>query len=79
MPPKKKTHQMPEALAKNTVLTDLLKQKWIIGTSIGKGGFGEIYSAASGDTASSKESDYSFAVKIVSCPSLKKILMLTNC
>lgn len=65
MPPKKKAHQLPDPLSKNTILTDLLKQKWIIGTSIGKGGFGEIYSAAAGDTAPSKETDYCYAVKIV--------------
>lgn len=36
-------YEMPEPIPKGEVLTDIGKQRWIIGTSIGVGGFGEIY------------------------------------
>ncbi|XP_014218471.1 serine/threonine-protein kinase VRK1 [Copidosoma floridanum] len=55
-------YKLPDPIPKGTVLTDLKKQQWIIGSSIGVGGFGEIYSASpySGKTPS----DYSAVVKI---------------
>lgn len=37
-------YRLPDPIRKGEVLTDLKKQKWIIGSSIGVGGFGEIYS-----------------------------------
>ena len=37
---------LPDPLPSGMVLTDLKKQKWKLGKSIGLGGFGEIYSAA---------------------------------
>ncbi len=52
MPPKAKgkkatARKMPPPLPLGEVLTDgIRKQEWVIGTSIGKGGFGEIYMAA---------------------------------
>lgn len=55
---------MPSPIPKNEVLTDTLKQKWTIGPSIGKGGFGEIYAAAEGEKAPLKDSDYPYVVKI---------------
>lgn len=55
---------MPEPLPKNEILTDSLKQKWILGSSIAKGGFGEIYAAASGEKAPSKDSGYDCVIKI---------------
>lgn len=51
MPPKSKgrkavARKMPPPLPTGEVLTDgIKKQQWVIGSSIGKGGFGEIYMA----------------------------------
>lgn len=51
MPPKAKgkkagARKMPPPLPKGEVLTDAIrKQQWVIGASIGTGGFGEIYIA----------------------------------
>lgn len=39
-------YKLPEPIPQGEILTDLSKQQWIIGKSIGVGGFGEIYSAA---------------------------------
>ena len=61
MPPKKKVaavagkkkktgsgYKMPEHLAEGTVLTDLQKKQWVLGKTIGMGGFGEIYTVREG-------------------------------
>lgn len=63
----KNAYQMPEHVPAGSVLTDLFKQQWYIGPSIGTGGFGEIYSAskASGGVKP-KADDHQFVVKIVS-------------
>ena len=51
MPPKAKgkkggARKMPPPLPQGEVLTDgVRKQQWVIGASIGTGGFGEIYTA----------------------------------
>eukprot|EP00731_Ephydatia_muelleri_P035641 Em0144g11a len=46
-PPKKRGgRKMPPPLPSGEVLTDLAKGRWILGTSVGKGGFGEIYLAS---------------------------------
>ena len=45
--PKKKGangYKLPDPIPKGEIVVDLKKQKWIIGSSIGVGGFGEIYS-----------------------------------
>ncbi|XP_012257149.2 serine/threonine-protein kinase VRK1-like [Athalia rosae] len=39
-------YKLPDPIPVGEVLTDMLKKSWIIGPSIGVGGFGEIYSAA---------------------------------
>ncbi|OXU30319.1 hypothetical protein TSAR_014916 [Trichomalopsis sarcophagae] len=39
-------YKMPDPIPKGEIVTDLKKQKWIFGSSIGVGGFGEIYAAA---------------------------------
>ncbi|XP_044020349.1 serine/threonine-protein kinase VRK1-like [Aphidius gifuensis] len=39
-------YKMPDPINAGEVLTDMAKKQWIIGKSIGVGGFGEIYSAA---------------------------------
>lgn len=64
-PRKKKAngYQMPVKIPNGEILTDVCKKQWIIGKSIGVGGFGEIYLAASVDKAAA---DYKYVVKIVS-------------
>ncbi|KAJ8670481.1 hypothetical protein QAD02_001740 [Eretmocerus hayati] len=47
--PRKKAangYKMPDPIPKGEIVTDLKKQRWIFGSSIGVGGFGEIYAAA---------------------------------
>lgn len=58
-------YQTPEHIPLGEVLTDLSKQQWRIGPSIGSGGFGEIYCACKADSAK-KHDDYPYVVKIVS-------------
>lgn len=62
-PRKKKGYQMPDHLPKGEKLQSVNKKEWILGPSIGIGGFGEIYSAAEADN---KKSSYSYVIKIVS-------------
>ena len=45
-PKKRGGRKMPPPLPTGQVLTDLAKGRWILGTSVGKGGFGEIYLAS---------------------------------
>ena len=48
---KKKTangYKFPEHLNEGTTLTDLTKKQWVLGKTLGKGGFGEIYTAREG-------------------------------
>lgn len=66
---KVKGYQMPEHVPIGTILTDLQKQQYRIGASIGTGGFGEIYSAckvSGGASTPKKQVDYPYAVKVVS-------------
>ncbi|XP_043277957.1 serine/threonine-protein kinase VRK1-like [Venturia canescens] len=63
--PKKKGangYKLPDPIPKGEIIIDLSKKQWILGESIGIGGFGEIYSAApySGKTPK----DYPFVIKI---------------
>ncbi|XP_043462978.1 serine/threonine-protein kinase VRK1-like [Leptopilina heterotoma] len=63
--PKKKGangYKLPDPIPNGEIVTDLMKNKWIISSSIGVGGFGEIYSAApySGKTPK----DYPNVIKI---------------
>ncbi|XP_011872507.1 PREDICTED: serine/threonine-protein kinase VRK1-like [Vollenhovia emeryi] len=46
VPKKKGGYQMPEPIPAGEILMDLSKSRWILGKSIGVGGFGEVYSAA---------------------------------
>ncbi|XP_015126665.1 serine/threonine-protein kinase VRK1 [Diachasma alloeum] len=55
-------YKLPESIAPGEVLTDLSKNQWILGESIGVGGFGEIYSAAAHSGKTPKE--YPLVVKI---------------
>jgi len=59
MPPKKakKTasgYRMPDHLPPGTILTDLNKKQWVLGQSVGTGGFGEIYLATEGGKGEQK-------------------------
>lgn len=58
-------YQMPEKIPMGEVLTDISKQQWRIGPTIGAGGFGEIYSACPASSAK-KSDDYAYVVKVVS-------------
>ncbi|XP_012273530.1 serine/threonine-protein kinase VRK1 [Orussus abietinus] len=63
--PKKKGangYKLPEPIPRGEILTDMSKKQWVIGTSIGTGGFGEIYSAAPYN--SKQTSEYPAVVKI---------------
>lgn len=62
---KKNGYEAPKKLKAGTILIDSAKKKWKIGTSIGSGGFGEIYSACEADSEIKKIDDYPFVVKIV--------------
>lgn len=65
---KKKTangYKMPDPLPKGLILEDITKKKWLLGESIGKGGFGEIYCAQMYDP-SKKSTKYDSVIKIVS-------------
>ena len=73
VPPKKKPcprpkkngpYKMPPPLPAGEVLTDYAKHSWVLGDSVGKGGFGEIYRAAPvGKSASAQHADH--VIKIV--------------
>lgn len=65
-PKKKNGYVMPEKIPIGEVLTDLSKQTWKIGPSIGCGGFGEIYSATKANGGAKKPENYEYVVKIVS-------------
>ncbi|KAM0736008.1 Nucleosomal histone kinase 1 [Formica fusca] len=45
-PKKKGGYLMPDPIPAGEILTDMHKGQWILGKSIGVGGFGEVYSAA---------------------------------
>ncbi|XP_046411707.1 serine/threonine-protein kinase VRK1-like isoform X1 [Neodiprion fabricii] len=63
--PKKKGangYKLPDPIPNGEILTDVAKKRWIIGPSIGVGGFGEIYSAASYTDGKSKT--YPYVIKI---------------
>ncbi|XP_055323194.1 nucleosomal histone kinase 1 isoform X2 [Sitodiplosis mosellana] len=56
--------QKPESIPLGEVLTDLSKQQWKIGPSIGAGGFGEIYCATKASESTKKYEDYPYVVKV---------------
>lgn len=62
-------YKMAPPIPKGEILEDISKKKWIIGESIGKGGFGEIYSAQPYDGTKKGVKD-NYVIKIVS---IKKI------
>lgn len=61
-------YKMPPPLPKGEILTDFRKNKWSLGTSVGKGGFGEIYTACpSGKSIDTAQ----YVIKIVSRLAIK--------
>ncbi|XP_014220249.1 serine/threonine-protein kinase VRK1 [Trichogramma pretiosum] len=65
--PKKKGangYKLPDPIPKGEILTDMRKQKWKIGTSIGVGGFGEIYCAVPAENGNKPLSEYPAVIKI---------------
>ncbi|XP_055384889.1 nucleosomal histone kinase 1 [Condylostylus longicornis] len=64
-PPKKKNgYAMPESIPLGEILSDLSKQQWKVGKTIGKGGFGEIYTACKANSCPKSIDDYEYVVKI---------------
>ncbi|XP_031628037.1 nucleosomal histone kinase 1 [Contarinia nasturtii] len=61
---KANAYQMPESIPLGMVFTDLSKQQWKIGPSIGVGGFGEIYCACKANESTKKYEDYQYVVKV---------------
>lgn len=62
---RKNGYQMPEKIPLGEQLTDLSKQIWKVGPSIGAGGFGEIYCACKTTDSFKKADDYPYVVKVV--------------
>lgn len=63
---KKNAYEMPKKLKPGTILVDNSKVQWKVGTSIGQGGFGEIYCVTKVSDNIKNEKDYPFVLKIVS-------------
>lgn len=57
-----KGYKKPAPIPNGEILTDVTRQQWKVGPSIGSGGFGEIYSACK----VGEGKDYNYVVKIVS-------------
>lgn len=55
-------YRLPDPLPPGEALIDNMKNTWILGESIGVGGFGEIYSAKEG--SSSGSDDYDYVIKV---------------
>ena len=62
MPKKKGAYEMPPPLPAGERLSDISRDQWCLGKSIGKGGFGEIYLASKGKGKSTTD----YVIKIVS-------------
>ena len=60
------SYKMPPPLPEGEILTDFQKNQWTLGCSVGKGGFGEIYSAR--PTTSRKGGHDAYVIKVVSPP-----------
>jgi len=57
---------LPDPLPAGLIVTDLKKGRWKIGNSVGLGGFGEIYSAASWNGCQ-KSAQEEYVIKVVRC------------
>ena len=62
-PRKKGAYSMPPPLPAGEILTDVERRQWVLGSSIGKGGFGEIYLATRVGSSASAAADH--VIKIV--------------
>ncbi|XP_025830215.1 nucleosomal histone kinase 1-like isoform X2 [Agrilus planipennis] len=62
--PRKNGYKLPDPLPLGEILEDINKKKWILGPSIGKGGFGEIYSAREYTESSKPSKQYPYVIKI---------------
>ena len=63
-PKKSGPWKMPPPIPSGETLTDFNKKQWVLGGSVGKGGFGEIYMATpSGKSTTDKTSQY--VIKVV--------------
>ncbi|KAL1121995.1 hypothetical protein AAG570_003403 [Ranatra chinensis] len=60
---KANSYKFPDKLPAGEVIKDVKKKEWTLGSSIGKGGFGEIYCGSSKE-AVSKGNNYPYVVKI---------------
>ena len=54
---------LPDPLPRGEILTDTIKQKWVLGKPIGVGGFGELY-LASYQSQDGKTSPEKFVIKV---------------
>uniref|UniRef100_A0A336KMG4 non-specific serine/threonine protein kinase n=1 Tax=Culicoides sonorensis TaxID=179676 RepID=A0A336KMG4_CULSO len=61
---KKNTYEMPKKVAQGTVLVDSSKVSWIVGTSVGKRAFGEIYYVSKVSDKVKTEENYEYHLKI---------------
>lgn len=63
---------MPDPLPSGAILVDNAKKRWKLGSPIGKGGFGEIYSASEENTKTDK-----YVIKIVSPFKITSLFRIT--
>ena len=64
-PKKRGPWKVPPPLPIGELLTDFEKKQWVLGPSVGKGGFGEIYLAAP-QRSDASLANATYAIKIVS-------------
>lgn len=63
-PKKANGYKFPEKLPSGELLKDTAKKEWVLGHSIGQGGFGEIYCASSTTSTSKSNQTHPYVVKI---------------
>ncbi len=74
-PVKHGKRKMPPPMVKGELLNDFTKKtSWVLGESIGKGGFGEIYSASK----SGHKSGRKYVIKIVNSFSFLKLFYFSS-
>ena len=65
---------LPDPLPRGEVLTDTIKQRWVLGKPIGVGGFGELY-LASYQSSDGKTSPEKFVIKVRNRARVKHFLI----
>lgn len=67
--PKKtaKAYKFPEHFPSGFIIKDSSKKEWQIQSTIGTGGFGEIYSGCEVGVSSKHNNSFPYAIKVVSC------------